>query len=104
MSQQRPAYITGPTRAGNIRVQVAPPPLRGTGLTGCCAERSGRAAFTPGELAHLVCGFALLGDRSPEVATLCDAVAGNVVRRVKVCRPAERDRECSYSTSLQGVT
>ena len=46
--------------------------------------RSGRAAFTPGELAQLTCGFALLGDRSPEVSSLLDAVAGNVVRRVKV--------------------
>ena len=45
---------------------------------------SGRPAYSPAELANLVCGFALLGDCSAEVAGLLDAVAGNIVRRVKV--------------------
>jgi len=47
--------------------------------------RSGQPALTPPELSRLVCGYALLGDGSAEVASLLDAVAGTVVRRIKVC-------------------
>ena len=46
--------------------------------------RSGQPALTPPELSRLVCGYALLGDSSAEVASLLDAVAGTVVRRIKV--------------------
>ena len=46
--------------------------------------RSGQPALTPPELSRLVCGYALLGDGSAEVASLLDAVAGTVVRRIKV--------------------
>ena len=46
---------------------------------------SGQPALTPPELSRLVCGYALLGDSTGEVAALLDAVAGTVVRRIKVC-------------------
>ena len=46
--------------------------------------RSGQPALTPPELSRLVCGYALLGHNSAEVAALLDAVAGTVVRRIKV--------------------
>ena len=45
---------------------------------------SGQPALTPPELSRLVCGYALLGDSTGEVAALLDAVAGTVVRRIKV--------------------
>ena len=59
----------------------APIPVR---LMHHSALRSGQPALTPPELSRLVCGYALLGDSSGEVAALLDAVAGTVIRRIKV--------------------